>query len=80
MKKLILLTAIIFIGCSSEDEDNCGCQKLTYELTQGVFTPPNGLPITTVERELISTEDVVCQDEQTEVTQSENIVFDIECN
>ena len=81
MKKLILLTALIIMSCSTDSEESgeCNCDKLTYEVEQSVvINPINGLPQLTFTEVLLNIEPVVCQDEK-EVQLPDNIFYVIEC-
>lgn len=77
--KLLLLT-LLLASCSREElNENCECNKITYEYVQGTTIGANGLPVTTFEKVILSEVEVQCQDEQTEVDNGDSTYFDIEC-
>lgn len=80
MKKvLILLLAVLFINCSSED-DGCNCEKETWRYETRVVFLSNGLPVTRHERVTVSRVQVPCQDEQGQVRINDSDYFTISCD
>ena len=81
MKTLkLLLLALLMASCSADSiDEDCNCKKITYTWEVEVVTGPNGLP-TLVSRKVYLYEEVVnCQDEQTQVSNGDNVYFDIVC-
>jgi len=83
-KNLLLSLAVLFTvtfntSCSTDD-DVCNCVKTSYEFDQYVITGPNGLPVMTFDKIILSDESVPCQDEQEQTSTGNNVYYDINCN
>ena len=76
--KLLLVVAVLLSSCSASNDNECNCNKLTYNIEQNVVMGSNGLPILVTEHVLLSTEPVGCQDETT-VQLEGNKYYKIEC-
>ncbi|TLP80922.1 hypothetical protein [Maribacter sp. ACAM166] len=83
MKKLRLGSLLVFVlltSCDKKEDGNCECVKETYKVDDVSFgSTSSGLPTLNVPGySLISTESVVCQDEQEFNTSDGKAV--IKCN
>ena len=81
MKKLLtILTIATLLSCSTDDANECNCEKETYTFEQGTTINQAGLPVTTFTKVILSNEVVPCQDEQPQQSNGDNTYFVIECN
>lgn len=76
MKKLLLITSLLILGCSKDD--TCDCTKYVYEYNQYTYWE-NGLPHVGFNRVDLYNEKVNCQDEQQQSPNGNNAYFDIVC-
>lgn len=80
MKKIIvLLLVLVFANCSQDFED-CGCVKETWETETVIVFGSNGLPRHQTWQKIISKEKVECQDEVPSASISNNIFTRIKCD
>ena len=81
MRKLFILLALTILSCSKDDiNDDCGCVKTTYNITQEPQIGSNGLPTIVLVRTDLETENVECQDEVSQIQNYDNSFYDIVCD
>ena len=84
MRNLLLLFIALIFSCSPETSseeilNDCRCTKTTYEIIQETVTGTNGLPQLIFYENVLFSEVVNCQDEQSEVNNGDGTFFNIEC-
>lgn len=80
MKKVLLLLAVLLIGCTSDEENNCSCTKDVYDLETYTVIVNNNQQLRN--RYVFKySEDVVCQEETPNyVIIGNSQAFKINCN
>lgn len=80
IKILIIALTVALSSCSKDNiDDDCNCNKYTYETQSSVVIGTNGLPQTVYNTVLISNEVVVCQEEgRTDLPNNMYYVIDCE--
>ena len=80
-KILLIALAISLTSCSkdSTDDQECNCNKTTYDVESYIVIGTNGLPQTLFRTIVISNEPVVCQEEGRFDLQG-NMYYVIDCD
>lgn len=77
---LLILSTTSILSCSKDSLDDCGCVKTVYDYEQYTTINSAGLPVLGFHKVVISEENIPCNDEVEQVSNSDGTYYDIVCH